>query len=256
MSNELNGKVALVSGASRGQGASHARLLASSGASVVCADVLDDLGIAVADQIVGDGGTAVYSHLDVRSNSDWEAGVALAQERFGRLDILVNNAGVVGVAGVDECSDQEWDDVIAVNQTGQFRGIRAAIPALRRAGGGSIINTASVYGLRGVWGYAAYVASKHAVIGLTKSTAIQYGPENIRANAICPSAVQTPMLEEELKIFEANPDFDWQQWLETKPIPRVAESEEISEMVLYLASSRSAFITGSTFTIDGGYCAA
>jgi 3alpha(or 20beta)-hydroxysteroid dehydrogenase len=252
MGDELAGKVALVSGAARGQGASHARLLAANGAAVVLGDLLDDLGLAVAEEIRSQGCEAVYTHLDVRSNEDWDAAVALAEERYGRLNILANNAGKVAHTGVEDCTDEEWDEIIAINQGGVFRGTRAAIPAMRRTGYGSIINTSSTYGISGTWGYAAYVASKHAVIGLTRSTAIQYSHENIRCNAICPGACDTPMLAEELEIFEADPNFDWDVWLSKQPIRRVCQPEEISAMVLFLASERSSFATGGVFSVDGG----
>jgi 3alpha(or 20beta)-hydroxysteroid dehydrogenase len=253
MNDVLDGKVALISGSARGQGASHARLLAASGAKVVVSDVLDDLGKAVAEEI---GNAAVYTHLDVRSNGDWESAVTLAEERFGSLDILVNNAGIVLMDGAGECSDEEWDEVIAVNQSGVFRGTRAAIPALRRAGGGSIVNTASTLGLKGAWGYVAYTASKHAVIGITKSTAVQYGGENIRANAICPSSVDTPMHEGEMEHFKDNPYFDFDKWLDDNhAIPRIADVSEISHLVLYLVSPMAGWVTGASFSIDGGFMA-
>ncbi len=253
MSEMLEGKVALISGSARGQGASHASVLAAAGAQVVVSDVLDDLGAEVAAEI---GDKAVYTHLDVRSNDDWEAGVALAEEKFGRLDILCNNAGIVLMEGAGECSDEEWDEVIAVNQSGVFRGTRAAIPALRRAGGGSIVNTASTLGLKGAWGYVAYIASKHAVVGITKSTAVQYGGENIRANAICPSSVDTPMHEGEMEHFKDNPYFDFNKWLDDNhAIPRIAAAEEISHLVLYLCSPMAKWVTGASFSIDGGFMA-
>jgi 3alpha(or 20beta)-hydroxysteroid dehydrogenase len=252
----LEGKVALISGSGRGQGASHARLLAAHGAAVVVSDILDQSGQAVAASIADAGGSALYTHLDVRSNSDWDGAVALAERELGSLDILCNNAGIVMMEGVGECPDEEWDEVIAVNQSGVFRGTRAAIPALRRAGGGSIVNTSSTLGLKGAWGYAAYTASKHAVIGLTKSTAVQYGQDNIRANAICPSSVDTPMHQGEMEHFRENPYFDFEKWLDDNhAIPRLAEPEEISHLVLYLVSPMAKWVTGAAFSIDGGFMA-
>jgi 3alpha(or 20beta)-hydroxysteroid dehydrogenase len=233
----LEGKVALISGSARGQGASHARVLAAAGASVVGGDILDDLGQEVAEQITEADGSAVYTHLDVRSNEDWDAAVKLAEERFGRLDILCNNAGIVLMEGVGECTDEEWDEVIAINQTGVMRGTRAAIPALRRAGGGSIVN-------------------KHAVIGLTKSTAVQYGQDNIRANAICPSSVDTPMHWGEMEHFQENPHFDFEKWLnDNHAIPRLAEPAEISHLIVYLVSPMAKWVTGAALSIDGGFMA-
>ena len=256
MGDRLDGKVALISGSARGQGASHARVLAEHGAAVVVTDVLDELGEEVAEGIRGAGGSAVYTHLDVRGNEDWEAAVALAEREFGSLDILCNNAGIVRMEGAGECPDEEWDEVLAVNQSGVFRGTRAAIPALRRAGGGSIVNTSSTLGLKGAWGYVAYTASKHAVIGITKSTAVQYGPDNIRANAICPSSIDTPMHWGEMEHFKDNPYFDFDKWLDDNhAIARVAEPIEVSHMVLYLVSPEARWVTGASFSLDGGFMA-
>ena len=160
------------------------------------------------------------------------------------------------MAGAGECSDEEWDEVIAINQTGLFKGTRAAIPALRRAGGGSIVNTASTLGLKGAPGYAAYTASKHAVIGLTKSTALQYGADNIRVNAICPSSVDTVMHWGEMEHFEQDPDFDLEKWLDDNhAIARLPKPEEISHLVLYLVSPMAKWVTGAALSIDGGFMA-
>jgi 3alpha(or 20beta)-hydroxysteroid dehydrogenase len=250
----MHGKVALISGAARGQGAAHALRLAGEGASVLCTDVLDELGQETAEAIAAKGFDAAYLHLDVRSNQDWAAAVAEAERRWGKLDVLVNNAGIVAISDVETCTDEEWDDVLAVCQNGVFRGTRAAIPALRRAGGGSIVNTASVYGLRGVWGYAAYQTAKAGVLAITRSTAKTYGHEGIRANAVCPGVVQTPMLEAELEIFASNPHFDFERdHLPLIPLgARVAQPEEISEIVLHLASDESRYTTGSAYVVDGG----
>ncbi|HEX4751884.1 MAG TPA: glucose 1-dehydrogenase [Solirubrobacterales bacterium] len=253
MSGILAGKVALISGSARGQGASHARVLAAGGAQVVVTDILDDLGGAIAAEI---GDAALYTRLDVRSTADWAAAVELAERSFGGLDILINNAGIVGMEGAGECSDEEWDEVIAVNQTGVFRGTRAAIPALRRAGGGSIVNISSTLGLKGAGAYVAYTASKHAVIGITKQTAVQYGPENIRANAICPSSVDTPMHRAEMEYFKDNPGFDFDKWLgDSHPIARIAEPDEVSHLILYLVSPKAGWVTGGSFSVDGGFMA-
>ena len=188
MTERMQGKVVLISGAARGQGAAHARRLAAEGASVLCTDVLDELGQATAARIRNGGGDAQYMRLDVRLNGDWVAAVAFAEDRWGKLDVLVNNAGIVELADAQECSDDEWDDVIAVCQSGAFRGTRAVLPALKRAGGGSIVNISSVMAVRGSWGYVAYQAAKSAVLGITRSTAKTFGVDGIRANAICPES--------------------------------------------------------------------
>ncbi|BAL87954.1 putative short-chain dehydrogenase [Actinoplanes missouriensis 431] len=255
MAQRMQGKIALVSGAARGQGASHARLLAAEGAAVLCTDILDDLGQGTVAAIRKDGGVAEFLHLDVRSSADWEAAVGYAEKTWGKLDVLINNAGIVAMAGVADCSDEEWTNTIAVNQTGPFLGTRAAIPAFRRAGGGVIVNTASIQAVRSSWGYAAYQISKAAVISLTKTTAIEYGIENIRANAVCPSAVDTAMLASEMEIFADNPYFDFERdYLSRVPIGnRVAQPEEISTVVLHLASDDSAFTTGLVYQVDGGF---
>lgn len=254
MTQRMQGKVALVSGAARGQGAAHALRLASEGAAVLCTDVLDDLGKETAERIAAKGFDAAYQHLDVRSNEDWAAAVDEAERRWGTLNVLINNAGIVAINDVEKCGDEEWDDVLAVCQGGVFRGTRAAIPALRRAGGGAIVNTASIYGFRGVWGYAAYQTAKAGVLAITRSTAKTFGHEGIRANAVCPGIVQTPMLEQELEIFAADPYFDFERdHLSQIPIgKRAAQPEEISEVVLHLASDESAYTTGIAYVVDGG----
>ncbi len=251
---ELEGRVALISGGARGQGASHARLLAENGAAVVLLDVLQDDGETTAERLRSEGHRAAFVRGDVRDDASWAAAIGQA-ESFGSLDILVDNAGIVEIASIHECSDTEWSEVLDTNLGGVFRGTRAAVPAMRKSGGGAIINISSVFGVKGTWGYAAYVASKTAVIGLTKSTAITYAPDGIRANAIAPSAVDTPMLDKELAIFAEDPNFDFNDWLAAQPISRVAQPREVSELVLFLASSRSSYSTGGVFNVDGGQLA-
>ena len=255
MTKRMQGKVALISGAARGQGAAHARRLAAEGASVLCTDVLDELGESTAAEIRDKGGDAQYLRLDVRSNADWTAAVAFAEERWGKLNVLVNNAGIVEIADAQECSDDEWDNIIAVCQSGAFRGTRAALPALKRAGGGSIVNISSVMGMRGSWGYVAYQAAKSAVLGITRSTAKTFGVDGIRANAICPGIVDSPMLDKELEIFAADPYFDFEkEYLALVPVgKRAASGDEISEVVLHLASDESSYTSGMAYTVDGGW---
>jgi NAD(P)-dependent dehydrogenase (short-subunit alcohol dehydrogenase family) len=249
---EFSDKTVLISGSARGQGASHALRFAEAGANVVVSDVRDEAGEAVADQIRQKGGQAVFQHLDVRNSEQWEAAVARAESEFGSLNILLNNAGIVNCDAADVCADDTWANVMDINASGVFRGIRAAVPAMRRAGGGAIVNTASIMGLVGSWGYAAYIASKHAVVGLTKSAALTYAGENIRVNAVAPGCVDTPMLDEEKLIMAENPYWDFDEWVNTQPISKIAQPEEISEIILYLASDRARYCTGTVFTIDGG----
>jgi 3alpha(or 20beta)-hydroxysteroid dehydrogenase len=249
---ELEGRVAIISGGARGQGAAHARILARNGATVVTTDILDDLGEGVAKELRADGHQVTYRNLDVREPAAWAATVEHTMSAHGRLDILVNNAGVCEVSGVAECSDEEWEHVMRRNLYGAIYGTRAAIPAMKSSGGGSIINTASMYAVKGVWGYAAYAASKAGIVGLTKTTAVTHGIDGIRANAICPSAVDTPMLARELELFAVNPDFDFDELVQSQPIRRIAQPEDVAEMVLFLASDRSAYSTGAIFPVDGG----
>lgn len=248
----LDNRVALVSGGARGQGAEHARLMAREGAAVVISDVLDEPGVLLAKEIRTGGGRADYVHLDVRDDDEWSAAVACAESKFGKLDVLVNNAGIVTYEAVTDCTDEEWNRTVAINQTGVFYGMRAAIPALRRAGGGSIINVSSIFGgVRGVGGYIAYSATKAAVLAMTKSAAISYGPDNIRVNAIAPGALDTPMLREEAAHFGLDAD----AVADGQPIARLAHASETSTAVLYLASDEASYVTGILLTIDGGLTA-
>jgi 3alpha(or 20beta)-hydroxysteroid dehydrogenase len=249
---EFSGKTVLVSGAARGQGAAHALRFAEAGASVVVSDLRDDLGEGVVEQIRMKGGQAVYQHLDVRDGGDWDTAVARAESVFGGLDILINNAGVVACEPVDTCTDDTWNNVMQTNAAGVFQGMRAAVPAMRRRGGGAIVNTASMMGLVGSWGYAAYIASKFAVVGLTKSAALTYAADNIRVNAVAPGCVDTPMLDEEKKIMATNPYWDFDEWVANQPISTIAQPEEVSELVLFLASGRARYCTGGVYPIDGG----
>ena len=247
----LAGKVALISGAARGMGAAEARLFAREGARVVLGDVLDVEGHAVQAEIVAKGGEAVFARLDVSRESDWEHAVALAVQRFGRLDVLVNNAGIGAAGRVEDTTAEAWDRVMEVNAKGVFLGIRAAIPAMRRAGGGSIVNISSQLGLVGMDDSSPqYTASKGAVRLLTKTTALQYAREGIRCNSVHPGPIVTPMTERR----RADPTV-YQRMLSRIPLGRYGEPDEVAHGVLYLASDESAFVTGSELVIDGGWTA-
>ncbi len=247
----LAGKVALISGGARGMGAAEARLFAREGAQVVVADVLEAEGKAVESEIGATGGAAAFVRLDVTSETDWAQAVALAVSRFGKLNVLVNNAGIGGASRVEDTTVQAWDRVMDVNAKGVFLGTKAAIPALRRAGGGSIVNIASQLGLVGMDDSSPqYTASKGAVRLLTKTTALQYAREGIRCNSVHPGPILTPMTEQR----RADP-IVYQRMLSRIPLGRYGEADEVAYAVLYLASDESGFVTGSELVIDGGWTA-
>ena len=247
----LDGKVVLISGGARGQGALEAELFVAEGAKVVFGDVLDDDGQSVERRITESGGEAVYVHLDVTSDADWDEAVATAEGRFGRLDVLVNNAGIANNEKIEDTSEELWERIMLVNVKGVFLGTRKALPALRRAGGGSIINVSSIAGILGrpLTG-GAYSASKGAVRTFTKTTAIQHAAENIRCNSIHPGPVDTPMLAG-----IADDPVEMRQRTDEVPLGRLGVSRDIAYGALYLASDEAAWITGIELVIDGGITA-
>jgi NAD(P)-dependent dehydrogenase (short-subunit alcohol dehydrogenase family) len=247
----LTGKVALISGGARGMGACEARLFAREGARVVVGDVRESEGRAVETEIAAKGGEALFVHLDVTSEDDWRRAVATAEDRFGRLDVLVNNAGVGGAGRLEDVALDEWNRVMEINSTGVFLGTKAAIPAMRRAGGGSIVNISSQLGLVGMDDSSPqYQASKGSVRLLTKLTAVQYAKERIRANSVHPGPVVTPMTEAR----RADPAV-YRRMVSRIPLGRYGEPEDVAYGVLYLASDESSFVTGSELVIDGGWTA-
>jgi 3alpha(or 20beta)-hydroxysteroid dehydrogenase len=252
------GKVALISGAARGQGAAHAEALAREGASVVLGDVLDEIGASHAAQLRDEGLAAQYIHLDVTSTADWAAAVELAERSYSRLNVLVNNAGIVNVSRITDTSNEEWNRTLLVNQTGVFYGMRACIPALQRSGGGAIVNTSSVFALRGTDGYVAYNATKAAVLSMTKSAALSYAADNIRVNAICPGLALTKMVDEEGEKLRAagmvEGDFI-QEFIGVVPLRRGCDPGEIANAVLFLVSDEASYVTGTELVVDGGYLA-
>ncbi|GAB7145728.1 SDR family oxidoreductase [Mycobacterium riyadhense] len=237
MPNRLTGKVALVSGGARGMGASHVRALVAEGAKVVFGDILDDAGKAVAAEV---GDTARYRHLDVTNPDHWAAAVETALTEFGELDVLVNNAGIINVGTFEDYALSEWQRILDVNLTGVFLGIRAVVKPMKAAGRGSIINISSIEGLAGTMGCHGYTATKFGVRGLTKSAALELGANGIRVNSIHPGLIKTPMTE-------------WvPEDLFQTALGRAAEPQEVSNLVVYLASDESSYSTGSEFVVDGG----
>ena len=245
----LEGKVALISGGARGMGAEEALLFAREGARVVVADVLEAEGRALAASIPG--GQAIFVRLDVTQEADWQRVVGLAEEIYKRLDILVNNAGVSAVGGIEDTTEEEWDRVMEVNAKGVFLGTKYAIPAMQRAGGGSIINISSQLGIVAMSESSPqYIASKGAVRLLTKSTAIQYAADGIRCNSVHPGPIVTPMTE------GRRSDPAVRELMTSRiPIGRYGEAIDVAYGVLYLASDEASFVTGSELVIDGGWVA-
>lgn len=234
----LRGRTAIVTGAARGMGASHARLLVGEGARVVIADVLDAEGTALAEELGRE--RAVYAHLDVTDYSQWEETVRVAETAFGGVDVLVNNAGILNAGAIEDFPLDAWDAIVAVNLTGVFYGIRAAVPALRRAGGGSIINVSSTAGFIGYAQLPGHSATKSGVRGLTKSAALELGRYGIRVNSIHPGVVETDM-QSGMSVRRDDP-----------ALGRGASPIEISRLVAFLASDDSSFSTGAEFIADGG----
>src|SRR5215475_12288640 len=244
----LAGKVALISGGARGQGAVKAKLFAQEGAKVVFGDILDEQGKRVEEEIHAQDGEATYVHLDVTRAQDWQGAVQTAESRYGRLDILVNNAGIAIHGTIEETSEADWDRIMAINLKGVFLGTKYALPAMRRAGGGSIINISSGAGIAPAPGTsAAYAATKGGVRIFSKATAVQHAKDHIRCNSVHPGPIDTPMVR--------GPETDPARLTalqERVPMRRLGSAEEVAYGVLYLASDEASFVTGSELVIDGG----
>jgi NAD(P)-dependent dehydrogenase (short-subunit alcohol dehydrogenase family) len=247
----LEGKVALISGGARGMGAEAGRLFAKEGAKVVLADVLETEGKTTLEEIRAAGGEATFVRLDVTSESDWAGAVTEAERWYGKLNVLVNNAGIGGGNRIEDTTLADWERIMAVNSTGVFLGTRAVIPAMRRAGGGSIVNLSSQLGLVGTDNSSPqYQASKGAVRLLTKATAIQYAKDGIRANSVHPGPIVTAMTERR----RADPE-QYRLTVSRIPLGRYGQPVEVALGVLYLASDEASFVTGSELVIDGGWTA-
>jgi NAD(P)-dependent dehydrogenase (short-subunit alcohol dehydrogenase family) len=247
----LQGKIALITGGASGIGRATARLFAREGAPVAIADNNEAAGRAVAAEIAANGGRAIFERVDVTSADDCERAVRQTLNAFGGLHILFNNAGIIRRASVVELSEADWDRVMAVNVKGVFLMSKCAIPAMARSGGGSIINTASGWGLAAGPRAAVYCASKAAVVLLTKAMAIDHGTQGIRVNCVCPGDTDTPMLAEEAQQL-GQPSGEFLAEAASRPLRRIGQPEDIAAAVLYLASDAASFVTGTSLVVDGG----
>jgi 3alpha(or 20beta)-hydroxysteroid dehydrogenase len=235
---KLEGRVALITGSARGQGAEEARLFVQEGARVIVSDVLDDLGEEVAAEL---GAAAIYRRLDVTDPAGWNAAVEATVAAFGRLDVLVNNAGVNLTASIEATSPNDFMHIVSVNQLGTWLGIKSVLPAMRAGGGGSIVNIVSLGAMTSLADKSAYLGSKWAVRGMTKCLASELGRHRIRVNAVHPGGIATSMTE------GISSDA-----YEDLPVPRLGRADEIARAVLFFASDDSSYCTGAELVVDGG----
>lgn len=245
----MKNKIVIVTGAASGIGKATAELFAQHGASVVISDIQEDEGKEAMDSIVKSGGKASFFKADVAKPEDMEALVNFTIKTYGRLDVAVNNAGIGGeINPIADLSIEGWHKVIAINLNSLFYGMKYQIPAMLKNGGGSIVNIASILGSVGFAGSAGYVAAKHGVVGITQTAAVEYSAQNIRVNSVGPAFIETPLLDaldSEMK----------KQLVALHPIGRLGKSEEVAELIYWLGSDKSSFVTGSYHPIDGGYLA-
>lgn len=251
---KLDGRVVVITGAARGQGEQEARLFVAEGARVVVADVLDEQGEALAEEI-----GAHYVHLDVSREADWTAAVASAKAAYGRIDGLVNNAGILRFNALVDTPLDEFVRIVQVNQIGVFLGIRTLAPEIAEAGGGTIVNTASFTGLTGMAYVGAYAATKHAIVGLTRVAALELAEKGIRVNAVCPGAIDTAM-SNPAQLSPGTDGAEASQALDAfygklVPLGRIGRPEDVARLALFLTGEDSSYITGQPFVVDGGWLA-
>lgn len=247
----LKGKVAIITGAASGIGEATAKLFASEGAKVVVSDISEEKGSKVVEEIKDAGGEAIFVKSDTSKPEDHEKLVKETVKKFGKLHIAVNNAGIGGASALTgDYPIDSWQKVIDINLSGVFYGLKYQLPEIVKAGSGSVVNVASILGQVGFANSAAYVASKHGVVGLTKSAAVEYAKEKVRVNAVGPGFIYTGLVNEETMGKEAL------TFLEQKhAVGRLGTAQEVAELILFLASDKASFITGSYYPVDGGYLA-
>jgi NAD(P)-dependent dehydrogenase (short-subunit alcohol dehydrogenase family) len=246
----LKGKIALISGGARGQGAAEARLFVREGARVVIGDVRDDLCDETAESINRDAGAKMVQavHLDVTRAIDWRNAVQVCERELGGLDVLVNNAGIFNMSGLEETSEELWDSIVNINQKGVWLGMKECVSAMRKRGGGAIVNISSVAGLTGSRGSTAYHGTKGAVRLLTKQAAVEYGPEQIRVNSVHPGIINTQMID----IVPTDQRAAIKNFV---PLRREGTADDVAKLVLFLASDDASYVSGAEFVVDGGLMA-
>src|SRR5215813_3489948 len=252
MAGILDGKIALITGAGSGIGRATSKIFAREGASLILADIMETGGQETLQMVKELGADALFLRTDVSKSQEVDALVAKAVETYGRLDCAFNNAGIGGKSVLThECSEEEWNRVLAVNLTGVWLCMKAEITQMLKQGGGAIVNTSSIMGLTGAIRVPAYTAAKHGVAGLTKAAALEYGRYKIRINAVCPAPIYTPLL---MAGFDKRPDIE-QRYIRSEPMKRLGQPEEVGEAVAWLCSNRASYVTGLPMPVDGGYMA-
>ncbi len=240
----LEGKVAIITGSAQGMGAAHARLFVEEGAKVVITDLNEEKGTALAEEL---GENAIFVKQNVTSEDDWKNVIKVTEEKFGPVNVLVNNAGITLADSIEETSLDNYNKIVQINQVSVFLGMKSVIASMRKAEGGSIVNISSMNGLVG--GAIGYTDTKFAVRGMTKAAALEFSPQGVRVNSVHPGVIETPMIMQE-DVREQVEEF-----AKTIPMKRIAKVEEVSNLVLFLASDDSSYSTGSEFVIDGGLTA-